>query len=285
MQRNHDSIGRADMCIITFYDEPFRKFGDLAWTSIREYGELHNIDPIRFQTRSTNRPSSWEKIPCIQKAFDLGYEFVFWVDADAVIVDLMPDIRSALRDAERLAGAGDFFLVRHAVQGGICPNMGIFVVRNSSRSRQVLSDLWNMEEFVFHRWWEQAAFLSYFGLIDDLPQSERGLFGDSRQDVSMGDQSCIRWLDIRWNCIPHLIYTQGDIPESPIIVHYAGRRWFQRLDGMTVVAFKNGYLRFGDDRFLYYAVMYCAAKIRILASSLYVALVRRIKRKGADRQN
>lgn len=274
MKRSHDSIGRSDMCIITFYDEPFRKFGDLAWMAIQEYAALHSIDPIRFQEHSTSRPPSWEKIPCIQKAFDLGYEFVFWVDADAMIMKDAPDIRGELGTDANDSAEKDFFLVRHAVQGGLSPNMGVLVIRNSARSRQVLSDIWNMAEFINHRWWEQAAFISHFDLIDDLPKSERLLFEPLNQNASGANQACIRWIDARWNCIPHLSHEKNNASQPPIIMHYAGRRWFQRLEGMITDALKNGYLRPGGARFVHYIAMLCIAKVRNMASGLYKAVSR-----------
>ncbi len=272
MNKDPNTIDRADICIITFYDESFKKFGDLTWITIHKYAVQHSLDPILFRKALSGRPPAWEKVICIQKALDMGYEFVFWVDADVIIVDNSIDIRSILIDDPSDNDKKDLFMVRHEIDEGLSPNTGILVIRNSARSRKILSDLWNIKEFINHRWWEQAAFIAYFGLINDLPVDQKKLFDGWNRKISHVDSSCIKWIDPRWNYIPHLKLSQGCIQKPPIINHYAGQRWFQRLVGMISDSLKYRYLRFGDERFSYYIIMFCLAKFRILASNLYVTI-------------
>jgi lipopolysaccharide biosynthesis glycosyltransferase len=283
---------KSDTCIVTFYDKGFRMIGDLAWKSMRAYASAQKCDVLRFQDRTTDRPQSWEKIRCIQKAFDLGYEHVLWIDADAMVVDLHADIGSAFGiGSERPADAGadakakasadiraDFFLVRHRIDGGMSPNLGVLGIRNSERSRHILSDLWNMEEFSNHEWWEQAAFLSYFGLIGGLPQSQKNLFDTypNPEQKRKGDMSSLCWIDERWNFIPKLGSEAG---EKPVIRHYAGGRWFERVDGMVSDALACRYLEVTNAWtflvFAYYASLLCIARVRLWASRLYRFLLHR----------
>ncbi len=278
-------VKKSDICIITYYDASFRRFGDLAWESIRQYANQHHIDPIRFDVVPSDRPASWEKIRCIQKALDMGYEFVFWVDADAMIMKDAPDIRGVVANDADDSRERDFFLVRHSVDGGMSPNTGALIVRNSARARRTLSDIWNMTEFMNHRWWEQAAFLSYFGLIEGLSERERLLFEGYGPSVNRGDASSIEWIHERWNFIPHLCAVRhpNNVLLAPAIRHYAGLRWFQRLEGMIPDAIRNGCLKFRNAAFAYYVLLYCIAKARVIASMLYASCMRRIKGNGAGR--
>ena len=156
---------------------------------------------MRIVAPLTERPGAWNKILCIQSAFDAGCEFVMWVDADATIMKaaMGADIRDAIDRAH------DFFLVRHAIGDGYGPNTGILIVRNSPAARAALDAIWNMTQYEDHPWWEQAAFLDYFGLIDELPSQDKKLFtdrvrpepsGHSDALVQNGDPASIKWIDL-----------------------------------------------------------------------------------------
>ena len=255
----------SQTCIVTFYDKPFRVFGQLAWRSIERYAEIHNYDTLRFHERLTDRPVSWEKIICIQKAFEMGYEFVFWIDADAIIVDVSEDIRSVVKSDK------DFFLVHHVVEGGYSPNMGVFLIRNTEKTKQILSDIWSMEHYISHRWWEQGAFMDYFGLIQDLCPKEQELFKGFQSHPKPHPpgpvESVVDWISSRWNVIPHVN------PEAkPIINHYAGlsgliKNKIFRLHGMITDTLQCGYLsRRNFFPYIYYYSILCVTKFLLWAA-------------------
>lgn len=261
---------KPSICIVTFYDSGFRRIGDLAWDSMRAYAAMQGYSCMRFREPSSGRPYSWEKISCIEKALDLGYDFVLWIDADAMVVDTGQDIRSAIGEAGS-AREKDFFLTRHAMGGGKSPNLGVVLVRNSEPARKILGDMWNMKKYENHRWWEQAAFLEYFGLIGGLSESERRLFdgyGDAKDIAPRADAaSHIEWIDDRWNFIP------GISRSVPVIKHYAGKAWFLRLDGMIFDAVQCGYLSPKDGaKYATYSLLSLWAKARLIASRLWQIL-------------
>ncbi len=265
-----ETIRRSSGRVITFYDAGFARFGDLAWAGICAYAERQGLDSARFSQRKTDRPAPWEKIICIQESLDAGYDFVLWIDADAMIVDLEADIRREIDGSPDK----DFFLVRHEIGGGLSPNTGVIAVRNSERAKAALKRIWEMERFANHRWWEQAAFISWFGLVDLLPEADRKTFvgyPDPEGRDERGDSQRIQWIDARWNCIPGVQECDG-----PAIMHYAGLRWFRRLDGMIADAFACGYVRIETGLLFWRCVSWrVIARARIAASAAY-GLVARI---------
>lgn len=282
---------RSDICIVTLYDAGFRSLGDLAWLSIERYGKDHSMDVIRFTEAMSDRPRAWDKILCIKKMLDAGYSYVLWIDADAVIMKNAPDIRtliSADDDAsldssgQQRGGAHDFFMARHAIDRvvdgeadkGFGPNTGVFLVRNSPTARKALDDIWNMDQYMNHVWWEQAAFLDYFGLIDDLPPSEKKLFAahsGSGHDDSFGgiamqahDPSVIKWIDDKWNFIPQLMRRSGSDARTgkarnwreAAIRHHASVARYRRLRGMIVDSLRNGDLNFNTPKNAFAMIKY-----------------------------
>lgn len=253
---------KKNICIVTFYDAPFRNAGNLAWNAMKRYADAQGYDAIRFQDRTTERPPAWEKLRCIDEAFSKGYAFVLWIDADAMVMDLESGIESVIREGK------DLYMVAHDVGGMKSPNTGVMLLRNSEITRQSLSDIWNMDQFANHRWWEQAAMLEYFGLTAGLPENERRYF-DGYAAGGKGDASIIEWIDEKWNFIP------GISNGKAAIRHYAGKRWFERLDGMTRDAFSGGSMKGVGIIFrCRCAVLWIVARARLMASRAFQKAVR-----------
>lgn len=254
----------SNTCIITFYDQSFRIFGRLAWKSIKRYAEIHKYDAICFNERLTDRPVPWEKILCIQKAFEMGYEFVFWIDADAVIVDVSEDIRSVIKPGR------DIFLVRHFIDGGYSPNTGVLLIRNTDKTKQILHDIWSMNNYINHIWWEQGAFIDYFGLVQDLSQKEQEFFEGfqphPKPHPSEPVESVVDWISSRWNVIPHVN------PEAkPIIKHYAGlsKNKILRLHGMISDTLHGGHLSIKDFfSYIYYRLLLVVTGMLVWAARI-----------------
>lgn len=257
---------KSNVCVITFYDGPFSVYGDLAWKSIEAYAERHGYDKWCFHERSTeDRPTPWEKIVAIQKTFEAGYEFVFWVDADAVIVERGLPITSFTKTGK------DFFMVRHSIEEGKSPNLGVVCIRNTERAKTILSDIWNMRQYIQHQWWEQAAFIDYFGIISTLSTGEQELFkgvdhtGSRKATESV--EAVVEWIDAAWNCIPHI-----NKEPHPIIKHYAGTSRYKRLRGMIADSFRCGYITIREPgTFMYYGSIFLLVETRLIAAKLWHA--------------
>jgi len=197
----------ADILCLTGCDDRFGPLGDISLRSLRHYCQWHDIR-LTFQPLTpATRPISWSKIPLIQEAFRAGAEFVWWVDADALVVDPSRSIRDVIEPGK------DLYLVRHDDGRRCYPNAGVMLLRNTPWMVDVLQQIWNMEEYIDHKWWETAALTHMLS-----PESFAEVrIPDDRQRI---DDTPVKWLGQEWNSVPFV--KDGRFASShPVIVHYA----------------------------------------------------------------
>lgn len=150
------------------------------------------------------RPPAWSKIRLVRDLLD-RYEEVFWVDADAIFVDISRDI------AEEKRPDKDLYLVEHRWLANTewrCANTGVFFVRSTPWSRDFLDTVWEREQFIEHEWWENAAVLDLLGyhLPADLTPPSKERTTDYEERVEL--------LGFEWNS------TGGaSVAEHPFIRH------------------------------------------------------------------
>jgi hypothetical protein len=199
------SIGAPRTCVTTLYNAPFARIGDFCRASLVDYADRHGYDAVHSSGVEIDRPISWQKLLLVESLFDAGYEFVFWVDADAIVTDPSRAVLDVVRPGK------DLYLVRHKIHGRYCANMGVFLLRNSGWSRKLLRDLGALEQYNDHPWWETAALKHLL---------HRDLFADKGITNPNGpwlDESRVEWLDDDWN---HLRYVSDG--KRPVIRHFAG---------------------------------------------------------------
>jgi len=143
------------ICLTTYFDKRFEKLGKICLKSLKKYAEKHSYDVKLHNETSSVRPPSWNKILVIKKLFQEGYDFVFWVDADALFVRFDEDIADEIEEDK------DFYLVKLKKNKEL-PNLGVYLIRNSSWSNEILDKKWAMEEYANRLWTDQAAFLDLF---------------------------------------------------------------------------------------------------------------------------
>lgn len=142
------------------------------------------------------RPPSWSKIPLLRSLMD-QYEWVLWLDADVVIVDLEADIGNEIRSGS------DLYLTEHHTDGGYTANAGVMLIRSTDWARSFLDDVWARADCVDHPWWENAAILELLGYSLTSPRLVRPTTWLRRT----------RFLDVRWNSI------EIDRADRPAFVH------------------------------------------------------------------
>ena len=165
------------------------------------------------------RPPSWGKLQLIRELMST-YEYVFWVDADAIIVDLDRDLLAEIDTA-----VSDIWFARHPQDrdpGATELNAGVFAVHSTDWSRRLLTEVWNAEQFIDHNWWENAALLDLLGYSLDPPFAKvRESHWESRVGV----------LDLAWNSVPG--YCESS---TPAVNHHARSdhdNFQRRLDDMA----------------------------------------------------
>lgn len=103
---------------------------------------------------------AWDKIILIDQALEAGYEYIFWIDHDCVIVDFNADLRDAFDDA-----AKDIMMCVHPgfPQGGLPShfNAGVMAVRNSERTKEFFQEVIN-NRYSGPPWFEQDVMNALF---------------------------------------------------------------------------------------------------------------------------
>ena len=160
---------------------------------------------------SDGRPAPWAKVPYVKELLD-SYEWVLWMDADAAFVDLDADI-SAEQEPDK-----DLHVVEHhhgheeLVATAIT---GVFMLRSSRWSLELLDTIWAREDLIDHMWWENAALLELLGYT----------LAPARLSRPTALLSRVKFLDLAWNSVPSM-----PSPFPRINHHGAGLPIEQRKD-------------------------------------------------------
>jgi hypothetical protein len=188
---------------------PHAELLEISGQTFGIYAERHGYDlALRTELAAPERPASWSKVLVVQELLDT-YDLVFWVDADAAIVDPSVDVADEL---DRRAQIG---LVAHEYDGQVVPNCGVMVVRSRRAARRFLRAVWERTSYVDHKWWENAAVLDLLG-YDLEPQVVL------RRPSPMLRR--VQFLDRAWNSV--LV----DESAHPRVRHYPGRSQEYRVE-------------------------------------------------------
>lgn len=204
--------GLPRLCLATSYTTDFHDIGSYCAISLHLYAARWGCG-VHVDTNLTlDRPPAWHRVKLIPALFDRGYEFVLWVDADAMFVDFDTNILSVVRPDK------DLYLVEHYNPGFSqtkVPNTGVMLVRNTAWTRELFGRIWNMTEYVDHTWWENAAMIHLLGY--------RNLLNEGNFEPNAEMLRHVEFLPESYNYLP-TISQHGD----PIILHYAGTPNAQR---------------------------------------------------------
>ncbi len=173
--------------------------------TLQAYARRHGWDIVLSCESLTTRPPSWAKVALITELM-ASYEMVFWIDADAIIVDLERDV---LAEAGADADA-DIWFARHRQErdpDATVLNAGIILARSSPFARGLFDAMWHETEFIDHNWWENAALLHLLGYSLETPFAQ---VRESPWHDRVGE------LDLAWNSVPG--YCESP---QPAINHHA----------------------------------------------------------------
>ncbi len=210
----------SSLCPATMYTSNFSRLGDLCAATLSLYAKRHaaSFRVIIPDACEVKRPASWHKLELIRQLFQEGFEFVLWIDADALFLRFDTDIRSLILPDR------DIYMVRHALPerygADRVPNCGVLLMRNCPWSETFLSQIWECTQYLNHVWWENAAMLHLLGLHRLLGEGENRPNQDLLQHFS--------FLGTEWNALPRVCAAP-----NPIINDYAGMEFGQRLSEMS----------------------------------------------------
>jgi DNA-binding beta-propeller fold protein YncE len=213
-------------CIVTAYQgDGFAELAALTLPRMEAFAARHGYALIVHKPDGSGFTDSWMKVPAIISALRSDFDYVLWLDIDALILRTDRDI---LEDAQ--TGA-DLLVSWHGpetarLDGMPFPphyNAGIYLIRKSEWSLEFFNRLLALHGKVTHPWLEQAALLAMLGYNEPL---------DNGPNVANElDRAHVGHLDPIWNSIPGIA-----MAADPIIHHFAGLKGAIRLDLVKATA-------------------------------------------------
>ena len=140
------------------------KFSDMLRLTMQRhaaYAMSHKMDYLPLFGDYSDRSlftGGWDKIKLIQEAIERGYEYVFWIDTDAAIVDFSVDLRDAFIN-QKLIGCCEHKRENLPKEYDIPThlNVGVTFVKNGDGVKEFLQEWW--DSFPGDkRWVEQGSF-------------------------------------------------------------------------------------------------------------------------------
>jgi hypothetical protein len=135
---------------------------------------------------------AWAKIYLIRDALAIGYEYVCWLDADALIYDLTADLRDAFKEFEHIGACQHPGPPVHL-------NVGVAFYRNTEPARKFIES------------WLDAYGKPTDGWI------EQGIFNKLSEQTGI-----VKRMDDKWNATHN---AQTDV-KAPVILGYHGPAQF-----------------------------------------------------------
>jgi hypothetical protein len=198
-------VMNSSVCLLTSYTSNYSAFAALTIPHMEEYAERHGYEFRAVQNDDCDRKGGWIKIEPIREALAAGFDFVFWVDIDALVVRKDVDIRIAAKPGADLHMAWhDQGAIRFGDPAHF--NSGVMLIRSSDWARDFFMRVWETGQLQ-HAWADQATILHLSGYDDILR------LGAARPE----ERKHVATLDTAWNSIVGI-----EVADDPIIHHYAG---------------------------------------------------------------
>jgi hypothetical protein len=152
--------------LVTFASGPAARLLAAAFPNLHDYAQRHDYEIVVGTGASEGRPPSWGKVPLLQRLL-ASYEFVLWIDADAIFLDASIDIETVVpKDAYQAFAKTSLW---PEVGGEPYPCLGVWALRAGERTQRFLAAVWEQEDLSEHRWWEQAAAMRLLGWTTEFP--------------------------------------------------------------------------------------------------------------------
>ena len=196
--------------LATFGTGPAAELLALAFPSFANYATRHGYDLVVGNGNAQMRPAAWGKILLLQRLLE-HYDFVVWIDSDALILDASVDLEAIVPATAFQALA----VITCAPEKGTQPAVGVWALRAGDRAQQFLVNVRGQDDLVSHFLAEMAAVMRLLGWTTQPPFVKE-------RDSEWDDGTFV--LDEEWDMVPQLPigYAPGKIR------HYAGWPSYRR---------------------------------------------------------
>jgi hypothetical protein len=153
---------------LMWYDSSMDEYGNINYQISKKYCDKYGYDLIKSSEKNyTDRTSHWERLPLILKNID-NYDYLIWIDADAHFYIDSPPITNLIeahpdklfifsQDIDLLPNNVDInnidntkFFVANPYSEHSVVNSGVFIVKNSLKSKQILNE-WGTSIDLFNK--------------------------------------------------------------------------------------------------------------------------------------
>jgi len=144
-------LKEKNICMLSYATPDIDFYAKRIFSSNKAYAKKHNYDwQEHWETLDKARPPAWSKILYILKALEEGYDWVFWIDADAIIMNDSIELEKFIDNDY------DFILCKDAFSW----NTGAWFIKNSKKAKELLKQTYAAEEYTDAFLWEQGAFMN-----------------------------------------------------------------------------------------------------------------------------
>jgi hypothetical protein len=197
----------STVCLLTAYSTSYSALASLSIPHIKEYADGQGYEFRAIHRDDCERKGGWIKIEPIRATLKAGFDFVFWMDVDTLVIRNDVDIRTAVEpEADLHMAWHDQGPIRNGDPAHF--NTGIMLIRSSEWAQNFFARVWDIGQ-IQHKWTDQATVLHLLGYDDILK------LGAARPDEP--SRAHIATLDTAWNSIIGI-----EMADDPIIHHYAG---------------------------------------------------------------
>ena len=183
--------------LVTFATGDYGQLFTLSRPGLSAYADRHGYQLHDQPPSMMLRPPSWMKIAHLLDDVD-WHEDALWLDCDVIVVDDSSDL------ADEVPPGAWQAMVCHRTSDGEVPNCGVWLVRQPMVP--VLEQLWRMDRYLNHGWWEQAALLDLLGYRHE----PRPVTLDRPNEL----YARTHWLGLEWNS-----HEQSDRHPAPRFAH------------------------------------------------------------------
>jgi len=189
--------------LVTLAAGKYLQLLEMSRITFIDYAKKWDYDFVEVtESWDESRPYAWTKLLAIRDLLD-KYDFVFYVDSDALILRDDIDIATIYHT--------DLAWPVGPVNGRICPSAGIMAIRSSESSKMLFDLAYRQTDLIYNGWWEQAALMRILQ-YEDPRDHERHWSEFNLEKLQIG----ITELDSSWNS------TIQEFSGDPIIRHFAG---------------------------------------------------------------
>jgi hypothetical protein len=212
------------LALTTMYTENIKSYGELSTKNKKWYTTKYDIDLIVTKDRLSNRHPAWDKIKCVINAMQENYDYIIWMDADAIFLTDKIDFNNIINiysdknfivclDPFTSKNELDINADYKSLENLRIINTGVFIIKNNDEMKELINNAWNTQTNTNNGFYDLNKSVDNFYCWNDWPfeQGALTLLLAGRDDIAILSQKAFNTLT-------------GTANENTFILHDMGGR-------------------------------------------------------------